>query len=329
MKKIFYRFIFAFFIALSFQGNCQYNMVPSPSFEVYDTCPHSFAQLRYCPPWNTPLNTTPDYNNSCDTGFQTGFIAGVPNNFHGFQYARSGNGYAGIATYSHNLSNPTNYREYLQVPLLDSMINGVEYFLRFYVSPGDSCRYVSNTMGVFFSNITIDTLIFPSAPLPFTPQFVNPISNSLYDRNLWTEISGTYVATGGEKFILIGNFNNYMNTDVQFTGWGSSATKSFAYYYVDDVLVAPTDSLTSIIEINSNEELALLTLNNNEFKINSKYIPINSYEVINRLGQIIDKKVKVNENSVALHMQDIANGIYFVRVRLQNEKIHILKLFNP
>ncbi len=329
MKKIFYLLIFVFFTALSFQGNCQFNLVPNPSFELYDTCPGGLGSLTKAKFWTEAVtNVSPEFFHDCANAF-INTTAAVPQNKFGFQHARTGLGYAGICPEITNPSIPNQtYREYIQTELTDFLLPGVEYTVSFYVSAADSCGRLTNNFGAYFSNIEIDTVVYPNSNLSFQPHVENPQTNDLGDRVGWTPISGTFIANGGEKFLIIGNFRPHLTTTVTSTGWGTwPPNMASAYLYVDDVLVTPTDSLTSINEINSNEEISLFTLNSNEFEINSKYHPINSFEVVNCLGQIIDKKVNVIENSLHLNMEEFANGIYFVRVQLQNEKMQVFKIF--
>lgn len=329
MKKIFYLLTIGI-LAFSIKGNCQYNLVPDPSFESFTSCPVSVAFVPYLTYWTEGLeNVSPDYMNACNNTMNG--LVGVPSNRFGHQLARTGLGYVGICTAYDDTINPIlNYREYVQTELIDTLNPGVEYTVNYYVSAADSCGRLTNSFGAYFSSTEIDTIILPgsNAYLPFQPQVENSATNYLGDRIGWTLVTGTFIATGGEKFLILGNFRPHLTTTITLTGWGTwPPNMKTAYLYVDDVLVAPTDSLTSINEINSNDELSLSTLNNNEFEITSKYHSINAYEVVNCLGQIIDKKVNVNENSLHLNLEECANGIYFVRVQLQNEKSEVFKIF--
>ncbi|MBL0342135.1 MAG: hypothetical protein IPP71_15190 [Bacteroidetes bacterium] len=213
----------------------------------------------------------------------------------GYQQARTGLGHGGICHGFKNSPIQSNsYREYIQTELIDSLIQGIEYSVSFYVSAGDSCGKYSSNIGTYFSNTEIDTVIYPNANLNFQPQFENPLTNVLNDNIGWTHLSGTFIANGGEKYLILGNFRDSISSTILNTGWGSipSLVKS-AYLYIDDILVAPTDSLTSINEFHSNDELTLFTLSESEYEIFSTNNPINSYEVVNCLGQNIDKKNKI------------------------------------
>jgi OmpA-OmpF porin, OOP family len=312
------------FIVLNTFCYAQYNLIPNPSFETYTNCPHWWAELPLAAPWDSPMNTTPDYFNSCDTGFSSGlFIAGIPSNGVGYQYARTGNGYAGILTWGlNNQATPNNWREYLQVPLLDTLIQGEEYFLSFYVSAADSSRYTSNNLGVYFSNVEINDSIFPQTPLPYQPQIQNSISNNLNDRNGWTLVSGNFVAANDEKYLIIGNFDDSSTTVANYTGWSNISSYNYSYLYVDDVFLAPVDSLVSVTEIPS-----LYNFINIDYHIQiTSTNTIDDIEVYDCLGKLLYK----NENSkeFIIYYGEFASQFYFVKM-LINQKHYSFKFLKP
>lgn len=314
-----------FLFSISIPGKCQFNLVPNSSFEVYDTCPNNLGLIRYCPPWKTPLNSTPDYYNSCDTGFSTFIVAGVPQNIHGYQLAHFGNGYSGIITFSYN-GIPTNYREYIQAPLLDTLLNGVEYFIKFYVSPGDSCKFVSNNIGVYFSETEIDTFIFPASPLPFIPVIFNPSTNDLSDRNVWTEISGSFIANGNERYVIIGNFDNSLNTNYTLTNWG---TRNYGYLYIDDILLSPTDSLTGISEYDITQlNKPKIFFEQNSLKIFSNDI-INSITVYDSMGKLVYNENNIEKLQFSIDAINFNSGVYIIQVSDLNKIQSNIKIFKP
>ena len=75
-----------------------------------------------------------------------------------------------------------------------------------------------------------------AAPFNISPQLVNPIGN-LTDATNWTLLQWSYTATGGERFMLIGNFQGDGSTTVVNQNCG--AINPYAYYYVDEVSVIP------------------------------------------------------------------------------------------
>ena len=285
--------------------------MPNPSFEQYDTCPNTGGQLYYVLNWINPLiHSSPDYFNVCGSP-----NVSVPNNIYGNEPARTGDAYCAIVTGIY-APNPVanNGREYLQVELQDTMVTGVNYCIRFYVSACDSMQYISNNIGIYFSNSQIqDSCYF--CILQYLPQFENPMTNNLNSRNGWTEVSGSYQALGGERFMTIGNFRDSNATTLTYTGWG--LTLNFSYhslYYVDDVLVTPCDSLTAINEVNFHDESVLFP---NPFsdKINITTKTNEKLEVI--LYDVVSRKI-LNQSfttSTTINTEQLAKGIYLYEVR--------------
>ncbi|MBL0342814.1 MAG: hypothetical protein IPP71_19145 [Bacteroidetes bacterium] len=69
MKKLIYRVItICNAIANFFQRNCQYNLVPNPSFELYNSCPQGLGQLTNATHWTKPItNVSPEFFHVCGT----------------------------------------------------------------------------------------------------------------------------------------------------------------------------------------------------------------------------------------------------------------------
>lgn len=158
----------------------------------------------------------------------------VPGNFLGYQFARNGEGYAGIITFNQ----PFVFREYISVELKDPLLKNRKYCVEFYVSLADSATYTNNSLGVYFSNISLPATY---SVMPFTPQIANPSNNLLNDKENWVKISGDFIAAGGEQHLTIGNFNPDTTSDTAYLGGNSSYP--FAYCYIDDVSVYECGSL--------------------------------------------------------------------------------------
>ena len=196
------------------------NLVPNGSFEEYSHCPidaEDFSVIE----WTSPTTTTPDYFNTCG-----GVNVGVPNNAFGTQNARTGSGYAGIIAYL------SDYREYIQVPLSQTLLAGQKYYVSFYISSADLNEYVIKEFGAYFSSAEIHTGTYNM--LSFIPQ-IQHYGNLLSDTIGWTNIKGSFVAEGSERYLIIGNFNNDQNTTVVQVRNDIHITA--VYYYIDDVSV--------------------------------------------------------------------------------------------
>jgi gliding motility-associated-like protein len=254
------------------------NLVPNPSFEIDTACPVVGLALIFAPPWTNPSGGTPDYFNPCAT-----IISGnsVPQNSYGYQFAHTGKAYAGIGTY---VSTWHNFREYMQVELNDSLLPNQDYCIGFYVCLGKNFQYATNGFSAYFSKFQVNqstTLV-----LPYIPQF-NYKGSVISDSVNWTLISGNFIAKGGEKYLLIGNFNNDANTDTALikpsgVGWQEAG------YYIDDVYVGSCDTTKPPIIRSSLLAPNIFTPNNDGqndvFKIQQNNIQSLNCQIYDRWG---------------------------------------------
>jgi gliding motility-associated-like protein len=226
LLKIFFSILFFSAKVISF---AQTNLVPNYSFEDTLNCPTGATQINNAPPWFTVSNNgSPDYFNACSN---SAFVD-VPLNFAGYQFAKTGQAYSGMAVFTKNFA----LREYISIKLFDSLIVNKKYCVEFYISLSDSCSYAISSIGAYFSN---DSIKDTNLVLPYTPQVYNPNYNIITDTQNWSKISGYFIAMGGETFMTIGNFNSNANTDTTFLG----GNNLFAYYFIDDVSVYECDSV--------------------------------------------------------------------------------------
>jgi len=219
------------------------NLVPNWDFESYNSCPVGPSQITNVIPWGTPDTATPDYYNICYTPFPPppfppiGPSMDVPSNIQGWQQARSGVGYVGIISAEKTFSFNTDYREYLQVQLNTPLVIGQTYCVNFYWSLADNSPHYVEEIGVYFSNTQIN--LQQSAALPFIPQ-LEQTGTPMDDTTNWVSFQQSYLAAGGEQYIIIGNFRNPSNTTLGNTGITCNIQNGgcFAYYYIEDVCVS-------------------------------------------------------------------------------------------
>jgi hypothetical protein len=225
-----------FFLFLQVSSFCQINLVPNPSFEEWDIRYRPFEDYIFPKQWINPNISSPDYFTT-DTNT---WLGSVPLNLRGYTYPYDGNGYCFIGVRDDTSANfHLGYKEYVEVELIDSLKQNRYYYVSLYVRWADSTTIAIYDLGVYFSQ----TLIYDDSILTLTmcvPQIKNDSGNFLTDK-VWTKISGYYLAQGGEKFIVIGNFKEDKNTDFIFlrhpdishystTTWGAG-------YYIDMVSV--------------------------------------------------------------------------------------------
>ncbi len=221
------------------------NLVPNSGFELTTACGNSADELNYAFPWNDSTwfgGTTCDLFNLCDSLDTIGEIYDVPINTFGNQLPRSGKNYAGIYTYS--TFTPDHSSDYIEIELLDSLRHNQEYCIMFYVSLADNENYANNTIGAYFSlNSNTNNSLLHSIHVP---QFTNTTSQ-LNDKTNWTLVSGSIVATGGERYMTIGNFASNAQSDAYWVPGGIPNPNywNYSYYFIDDVSVMPVNYNTA------------------------------------------------------------------------------------
>jgi outer membrane protein OmpA-like peptidoglycan-associated protein len=229
----FWFFILVFFL---FQISLAQNLVPNGSFEHYQRCPADYVSIqRYSDVfnWESPNSGTPDYFNACSQK------CGVPHNWIGYAEAFDGKGYMGIIGCMQQVDpNQIAYREYLRVRLRQPLEAGKTYFASMQVRLGQSCIIACNGMGMFFSDNPLNSV--HSTNYPVQADIVFEQDKIILDKNSWTKICGTFLAEGGEDYLIIGNFLSnqqmeYQNFDENLLQ--TQNTSPMAYYYIDFVEV--------------------------------------------------------------------------------------------
>jgi hypothetical protein len=293
------------------------NLVPNPSFEIYDTCPYYYTQIHLAIPWFQPGGKTfnddaTDYYNSCATNANLG----VPANIEGFQYARTGNAYAGIFIYAYDED-----RGYCEVMLTDSMIAGKKYCVEYYVSLAYPYDEATDNYHFYFSR---DSLLYNGYnAIPVTPSVINQLGNYITDTLNWSKVSGTYIANGGERFLTIGNF--YDNAHIDTIG----GTNGSIYCYIDDVSVI--DCGWSGIKEKENSSDFKIFPNPSDGIVNIEFDNPQKYEVIvcNLLGEKINTTIKQSKTGFTINLIEQLNDVYIINIQSNeisiNKKIILIK----
>ena len=233
-------------LVFTFNLKAQVNLVPNPSFEIYDTCPGNGADM-ICKavPWFQPN----DPNNLGWCGGSTDFfnVCGntVPNNFAGYQYARTGNGYAGAGIFSGPGFASDDNREYLEVKLDATLKLEKKYCISYYVNLNNNFYYIGiSSFDVFFST---DSLLYSSnlySNIGVLPSVQNSHNNIIIDSLNWPLIKGIYIAQGNENFMTVGNLT--LGAQVNYICLHPSC--GGGYYYFDDFSVVELPEITAGID---------------------------------------------------------------------------------
>ncbi|GAF05610.1 OmpA family protein [Saccharicrinis fermentans] len=236
MRKLYVKhFIALSFIFTWFESYAQVpNMVLNPSFEVCEKCPEGYTFMNnshvLIPNWTYPTATTPDYFNECGLG-----EVKVPDNFAGYSKAKSGKGYVGAILSGSN----RNFREYIQGTLDSPMIEGQKYCVSFWYKLASGSKFAVDQLSIHFTTAKI--LNDNSTFLNLTADLTNKEGLFLDNTEEWAQFCQVYTAKGGEQCFVVGNFNNYDNTNYVVTGRDTKNKKgkSYAYYFFDDFEIRP------------------------------------------------------------------------------------------
>lgn len=187
------------FVAGTF--NCQIiNYVNNPSFE--DVLPTSSLTPYDVVKFWGPIDT--NYNASYLFSKQLGT---VPNAL-GYQYPKSGNNFIGCEFYCAQSTCPNLTRWYPRNRLKEFLKPGKSYCAKYYIVNTNNNVVGIDAFGMYFANSTLDTITHCSIPLTYlNPQIENQ-SGIITDTMNWIPITGTFVANGMEKYMLIGNFRS-------------------------------------------------------------------------------------------------------------------------
>jgi hypothetical protein len=305
-------FIFLVFLVFNVQGQnaCTLNLVGNPSFEDTVACPIGQAQLNKAVGWFSPSTNTPDYFHTCHDPPQTITPVGVPANFEGFQFPKTGLAYAGFASYS-PASN--NGREYVSRQLQDTLVPTARYKISFYISLSDSSKFSINRIGVFFS----DTVpIWPvNQVMQVQPQIEFFSDSTFADKYNWLELSAVYTATGVEQYITIGTFVNDTTLQIDTTPgtWGN------AYYYIDDVSVCQCDSTVTPPPPRPPAFQLFPNPNDGVFSISGPFAVDDRIVVYDAVGRLIFSYHVTAEHNLLQLFPQLATGVYVCRVERKDE----------
>ncbi len=288
------------------------NLVPNPSFEDTISCYIDIDSVKF---WHNPTGYSPDYFNSHMQSILPYSDFKVPLNLYGYQTAKTGVGYVGIITAFIG----ANDREYIQSELLDTLIAGQKYFVSFYVCIPDSSPYSSNDIGAFFSDTAISSSNF--LYLPYNPQVSNnSFSNPIDIFNSWILVKDSFIASGGEKYITIGNFKNDVNTDTINFNY-NSLIQPFGYSYIDDIRVSVSDSISNGIQSVTNSSVMVFNTPEGNLFISSLESPLELTRIFNISGELIYSKIE-KQITDYIDTDNFSSGLYFLIIKTNQTTIH-------
>ena len=250
MKKLFLLIV----CYCSIYSNAQ-NLITNPSFENITT-PPELAILWDVMYYSVPIDfadnwfkgyMSPDLINHDSTNFQDYFaryntlpldsIYEIIDNGDVFLFpARTGSHYITSVTYS---SDDENVKEILGYELEEELIMDEEYCLKFHIKLGQGLVSAVDQIGAFFYDKYRSTSALDSWDtwVTFDPQVKSPIGAPIIDSVNWTDISGSFIADGTEKYMYIGLFEANENLTIDTLGVSYEAfigPISRGVYHYDD-----------------------------------------------------------------------------------------------
>lgn len=305
--------IFLFFLlGGAVRSSAQVNLVPNPSFELYDTCPDVVVTNYfdgYVTSWKKYAGS-PEYFNSCAA---QGLGRGVPCNAAGYQQPATGNAYAGLYTYE---SGNPDIREFIGIQLSFPLLIGTKYYVAFKTSLAIDTNHVFNyatsNIGARFSSVPYS--FDNPAPVDNWAQVFN--TNVITDTSGWTTVQGSFIADSAYQYVTIGNF--FTDSATTLVYMQDTLYDISAYYYIDDIYVS-TDSFNGIAPHQIDNILNIYPNPATDyFVIEMPDIPIGqsaSFTIYDVLGKTIDEKWGVfSEGRYLLQRNGMRSGVYLLKI---------------
>lgn len=283
--------VFLFTACISQQLQSQ-NLVPNGSFEEHYRCPGNFTQSLndfYVKHWFSASAGTPDHFDACSEG-----EADVPHNWAGVADAHTGNAYTGLYLW---MDNHRNYREYLHVELTQQLIRDTLYEIEFHYKLSSYSKYSIDRIGLHLTDSAVS--LKHDKVYCIVPVFSVVKDSALTkETGLWEEAKTYYKAKGGERFLMIGNFDDDVVTrfyKIQFRPAAEPMLANSAYYYIDDVSVAAkfakdqqaVAQMVPIFDLNQTKENTNYVLKNINFEFNSFRLISSSFAELDRLADFL------------------------------------------
>lgn len=211
------------------------NLVPNGSFENAD-----LKRLKkpgelemYCDDW---FGATDALLDLYAEGMKSEKVS-LPTNERGTVEPADGMVCAGLCAYS---KDPRSSRNYYEIELLDNLEKNQLYCVSFDISLSDMSRYAVNGIGALLSDRKIDQN--NTGLIVRDPDIIHETKKVHMFRDGWETVCGTFIGTGQEEFLIIGNFLGDRDVEDEKMGRPSGVSGSQtndAYYFLDNIKVYP------------------------------------------------------------------------------------------
>jgi hypothetical protein len=166
--------------------------------------------------------------------------------------------------------------------------------------------------------------------LPFVPQINNPAGNYFTDTLNWMPFTGTFLAQGGEQYVILGNFNPASESiDTLYQYYGSASHSNWAYYYIDDVSLIDLDST---LAVNENEAMAQVEVFPNPAKSTISIVHNGEYSTISieeMSGKVVyETSIDRSLTTEVFDVSKLADGLYILKLKNNSKSIQTKLIIN-
>ncbi len=210
------------------------NLILNGNFENYYKCPTNieigtfFARRKeLLPNWNVPTKASPDYFNTCGKN-----SVNLPNTLFGeLNISGDNHGVVGLCMgFAYDTISKFNYREYLQTEFVSELKKDSIYCLEVSYCFPPKINYSIKEIGFLFTSKKVKKRT--NKTLEYKPSVV--LIDSL-KKGGWVTVKLKYKATGEEKFLTFGNFNDGNTTKYIKQNNIKSRDKELSYCFFDNI----------------------------------------------------------------------------------------------
>lgn len=298
-------------LVLAAMATAQTNLVLNGSFEDTVDCTVPMESvLPKAAHWYNPTGASPDLFD-CDLGRECGYAMDYPY-WNGFMLSQDGTRHAGF--YPWDGPHPNSYvREFIMGELAQPLEPGMSYEVSLWYASRRPHQYGVDHIGVWFGAEAVqeDTI----GPMSLVPQLRlrDPENYYMGESEVWTQLIDTLIAQGGERWMVIGNFDPVGQVDGALVN--PNGLYGTCYYYVDNVVVRP-------LEPNSIAERGgpMLWWNGYAWQVNG--LPHNgavTLEVYDMLGAVVHReRVMPGSDRLILAYDPPSTGSYVLSISWAN-----------
>lgn len=132
----------------------------------------------------------------------------VPFGFGGYQYPKSGNNFIVTSFFCASSTCPSSTRWYPRNRLKQNLEPNKVYCAKYHVVNTNNCVVAIDSYGLYAGGYMLDTIKYCSIPITYLNPQIQYQNGIITDTLNWVPITGTFVAAGSEKYIVLGNFKS-------------------------------------------------------------------------------------------------------------------------